>query len=97
MNRYLCFVISALTVIFPSVIFASTGSEIIELQNAMGNIRFYHQRHQERINDCSVCHADKPGKIQGLGIEWGHGICKNCHFKVRNGLIDCIDCHQRNG
>lgn len=95
MNGFLQIIISALVIILsPSLMFASSGAEIIKLQNVMGDITFYHKRHQERLNDCTICHRDKPGKIKGLGIDWGHNICKECHFKIKNGLIECIDCHQ---
>lgn len=86
--------VSIVLMFLPSVSIASSGAEIIELQNAMGKIKFYHKRHQERLKDCTICHAGEPGKISGFRIEWGHNICKNCHFKVKNGLIECIDCHQ---
>ncbi len=96
MNGYLQLIVSPFVImLLPSVMLASSGAEIIELQNAMGRIRFYHHRHQERLGDCAICHGNKPGKIGGLRIEWGHAICKNCHFKVKNGLIDCVDCHQK--
>jgi hypothetical protein len=88
--------ISALVLImFPSVMFASSGAEIIVLPNAMGNITFPHKAHQERMNDCTICHVKVSGKMDGLRIDWGHNICKDCHVKINNGITECISCHKR--
>jgi hypothetical protein len=84
-----------LVLMFPSVMFASSGADIIVLSNAMGNITFPHKAHQERMKDCEFCHTTVSGKMDGLRIDWGHIICKDCHIKINNGITECTSCHKR--
>ena len=79
---------------FSSVVFAA-GPETIELPASIGKVTFQHKLHQERLNDCTKCHAKAPGKIAELGKDWAHKTCKGCHAANNKGPTSCKDCHKK--
>lgn len=87
-------VAAVIAVSFSSVVFAA-GPETIELPASMGNVTFQHKLHQERLNDCAVCHGKAPGKIAELGKEWAHATCKGCHAANNKGPTSCTGCHKK--
>jgi hypothetical protein len=89
------FKILIVSALFSSTVFAAEGPEIIDLPATMGNITFFHHKHQEKLKDCSICHEQIPGKINELGKEWAHKTCKGCHYKSKDGPTACKDCHKR--
>ena len=90
-------VIVAVTVAlsFSSVVFAA-GPETIELPASMGKVTFHHKQHQERLADCTKCHATAAGgKIAGFGKDLAHKTCKGCHADMKKGPTSCKDCHKK--
>jgi hypothetical protein len=78
---------------FSSVVFAGSP-ETIELPASMGKVTFHHKQHQERLNDCTKCHATKDGgKIEGFGKDVAHKTCKACHTEMGKGPTSCKECH----
>jgi cytochrome c553 len=81
---------------FSSVVFAAGGPETIELPASMGKITFHHRQHQERLADCTKCHATAAGgKIEGFGKDVAHKTCKGCHSEMKMGPTSCKDCHKK--
>lgn len=82
---------------------AVEGPDAVEYPSRWGIVTFKHQLHQQRVNDCLVCHHQ--------GVEMGacsacHGVlpttpirkdvlhkqCKDCH-RERRGPTHCAGCH----
>jgi len=70
------------------------ASDIIQLKNG---VVFNHISHQsEKVGLCSACHVEiegTPGKIPGLGKEWAHKTCVECHDIFEVGPTKCNGCH----
>ena len=85
--------------LFPLVAFAGTAfasPEVIELPASMGKVTFHHKAHQEKLQDCTKCHATKEGgKIAGFGKDIAHKTCKGCHTEMKKGPTGCKDCHKK--
>lgn len=86
--------------LFALVAFAGTAfaaPEVIELAAPkMGKVTFNHKQHQERLQDCTKCHASKEGgKIAGFGKDVAHKTCKGCHTEMKKGPTSCKDCHKK--
>ena len=84
--------------LFALVAFASTsfavGPETIKLPASMGEVTFHHKQHQERLKDCTKCHAKATGgKIADLGKDWAHKTCKGCQADGNKGPTTCKVCH----
>jgi cytochrome c553 len=78
---------------FSTIAFAE-GPDTIELPASMGKITFHHRQHQERLKDCTMCHATKEGgKIENFGKDIAHKTCKGCHQGMSKGPTSCKDCH----
>lgn len=75
-----------------------------------GNVSFPHRRHQQRLNDCQICHATFPqtaGSINALKDQEKlaprqvmNKLCIACHkAKKREGTATgpttCSKCHHR--
>lgn len=84
---------------FALIAFAGTAfasPEVIELKASMGKVTFNHKQHQERLKDCTKCHASKDGgKIAGFGKDIAHKTCKGCHSEMKKGPTSCKDCHKK--
>lgn len=81
---------------FSSVVFAAESPETIELPSGMGKIAFHHNQHQEKLKDCTKCHATPAGgKIKGFGKDIAHKTCKGCHSEMGKGPTSCKDCHRK--
>lgn len=79
---------------FAGAAFASP--EVIELPASMGKVTFNHKQHQERLKDCTKCHASATGgKIAELGKDWAHKTCKGCHAEMKKGPTSCKECHKK--
>jgi hypothetical protein len=62
----------------------------------MGKVTFNHKQHQERLKDCTKCHATATGgKIEGFGKDVAHKTCKGCHTEMKKGPTSCKDCHKK--
>lgn len=80
---------------FAGVTFAASP-EIIELPASMGKVTFNHKQHQERLKDCTKCHASATGgKIEGFGKDVAHKTCKGCHVEMKKGPTSCKECHKK--
>jgi hypothetical protein len=70
------------------------ASDIIQLKNG---VVFNHISHQsDKVGLCSACHVEiegTPGKIPGLGKEWAHKTCVECHDIFEVGPTKCGGCH----
>jgi hypothetical protein len=76
------------------VAFAGTAfaADVIQLKKG---VTFNHKAHQERLNDCTKCHATAAGgKIEGFGKDWAHKTCKGCHTEMGKGPTSCKACHK---
>lgn len=67
----------------------------IILPASNGNITFHHKEHEERLKDCTICHAKKPGKIEGFNRDWAHKKCVGCHWRGKISPTKCSDCHKK--
>ncbi len=56
-----------------------------------GNVLFPHRRHQEKLNDCDICHVFYPQKAGVIEELKAQGKFKKKH--VMNKL--CIKCHRQ--
>jgi hypothetical protein len=83
-------------VAFAGTAFAA-GTETIKLPASFGEVTFEHAKHQERLKECTTCHADaKGGKIPGFSTnvvkDDAHKVCKSCHDK-KEKPTGCKGCH----
>jgi cytochrome c553 len=93
-------VISTIIVTIAAMSFSSAvlaaGSETIELPASIGKVTFNHKQHQEKLKDCTKCHATAAGgKIEGFGKDLAHKTCKGCHAENNKGPTACKDCHKK--
>jgi len=88
-------IVAAVTVMSLSSVVFAAGPESIELPASMGKVTFMHKQHQDRLNDCTKCHSQAPGKIADLGKEWAHKTCKGCHTEMNKGPTSCKECHKK--
>jgi len=89
-------IISALALVFFTASFA-LAADVMTFPATMGNVTFPHKMHQELLKNCKVCHATKPGKIEGFGKDVAHKLCINCHKTESNGKgpTTCKACHKK--
>lgn len=82
--------------------------EIVLNGGSLGNVRFPHLRHQQKLVDCNLCHSlfpQKPGAIEAL-IAQGklakkevmNTLCVKCHKEKQKagekaGPTTCTTCH----
>ncbi len=87
------------------------GTEIISLDGgSRGAVSFPHQRHQNALGDCNVCHAlfpQEPGAIVRLkqegklaGKQVMNKNCIRCHRAEKRagkkaGPVSCTQCHTK--
>jgi hypothetical protein len=87
----------------------NTGSAEIVLEGgASGNVRFPHRQHQEKLVDCTICHAafpQKAGAIEELKAQGKlakkqimNEQCTKCHKEKKQagekaGPTTCTTCH----
>ena len=96
MNTTKIFVALLIVFSLSTVVFANEGKEVIILNASMGNITFHHWQHQDRLKDCTLCHASKVGgNIPGFGKDFAHKTCKGCHLATGKGPTTCKVCHQK--
>ena len=75
---------------------AFAAPEVMELPASMGKVTFNHKLHQERLKDCTKCHATAAGgKIEGFGKDVAHKTCKGCHTEMKKGPTSCKECHKK--
>jgi hypothetical protein len=107
-----------LMVVLAACIFllASSGSSVEQNKGAAqivlpggssGNVTFPHQKHQNVLNDCKVCHdlyPAEPGSIEKLKADGklkkkeAMNQCKDCHKQgadkgEKSGPTGCKKCH----
>jgi hypothetical protein len=70
------------------------ASDIIKMKKG---VVFSHISHQgEKVGLCSACHVElegTPGKIPGMGKDWAHKTCVECHDIFEVGPTKCAGCH----
>jgi hypothetical protein len=73
------------------------GADVMTFPATMGNVTFPHKMHQEMLKNCKVCHANKPGKIEGFDKDVAHKLCIDCHKTMSNGMgpTTCKACHKK--
>jgi hypothetical protein len=84
------------------------AAEIVLEGGTSGNVTFPHQRHQQKIEDCMVCHAafpQKAGAIEDLKAQGKlakkqimNEHCTKCHKEKKQagekaGPTTCTTCH----
>lgn len=71
---------------------ADTGPAEIDIYGgSLGNVPFPHAQHQERIEDCKVCHSVFPQEKDAIKKMIDNGAMKA--KKVMN--TQCIKCHKQ--
>jgi hypothetical protein len=103
----------ATIVIGSSVAFSDSdpnkGAKSIEIDGGTrGKVPFPHQRHQENLTDCTICHSifpQKPGSIEELKAQGKlkkkyvmNKLCTKCHKEIKKaggktGPTTCSKCH----
>lgn len=89
----------------------NTGAEHIVLEGGnTGDVPFPHRRHQERIDDCSICHElfdQEAGSIERLIAndmlkvkQVMNTQCLKCHREMKkagnaSGPLTCATCHNQ--
>jgi len=103
--------ISVLSLAFAGAAFAGgNGAEFMVLKGgSVGDVGFPHKLHQDKLNDCEVCHnlfPQKAGAVQKL-ISAGTlkkkqvmDNCKSCHQETKDkgrtaGPTSCDSCHDK--
>jgi hypothetical protein len=70
---------------------ANQGPDRIDIFGGRsGNVPFPHTQHQDRINDCNVCHSVFPQETEAIRKMKEKGVLKP--KKVMN--LQCIKCHK---
>ena len=88
---------------------ANQGAENINIfGGSRGDVPFPHRAHQDRLKDCSTCHASFPQEVDGLKKMKEAGTlkpkqvmnkqCINCHKEQKTagkpaGPTTCSKCH----
>lgn len=88
------------------------GAKEIELNGGIrGKVPFPHHRHQEKLEDCNICHSifeQKAGIIDELKAQGKlkkkhvmNKLCNKCHKEKiiageKTGPITCAKCHLKN-
>ncbi len=61
---------------------------------SFGDVTLDHAAHLARRAPCRSCHGDGPiKKVEQLGKERGHEVCRGCHVELDRGPIKCLGCH----
>ena len=87
------------------------GAASIEINaGKRGNVQFPHRQHQDRLDDCKICHSvfpQKSGSIAELKAEGKlkkkyvmNKLCTKCHKEKKragqkSGPTTCTKCHQK--
>jgi hypothetical protein len=86
------------------------AAEIILDGGTSGKVKFPHQRHQETLTDCNICHAafpQKAGAIEDLKAQGKlarkqimNDQCTKCHREKKQagekaGPTTCTTCHAK--
>jgi hypothetical protein len=86
------------------------AAEIILAGGTSGQVAFPHQRHQEKLPDCNICHAafpQKTGAIEDLKAQGKlakkqimNEQCTKCHKEKKQagekaGPTTCTTCHAK--
>jgi hypothetical protein len=84
------------------------AAEIVLEGGTSGNVSFPHQRHQEKLTDCNICHSAFPQKIGAIEELKAQGKlakkqvmneqCTKCHREKKQagekaGPTTCTTCH----
>lgn len=89
-------ILAAVTLsLFCTGVAVAAGPATITLPAKNGNVTFNHQKHQEMLKNCKICHENGPGKIEGFGKDWAHKTCKGCHADKGAGPTNCSGCHKK--
>ncbi len=107
-------IVSAILALLLAAVFVAAenrgASEITVFGGSRGDIPFTHKQHQDRLNDCSICHdyfAQQPKAIK-LMKEKGelnqklvmNKLCIKCHKSEKAagnkfGPVTCSECHTK--
>ncbi|RQW82391.1 MAG: cytochrome C [Geobacter sp.] len=75
---------------------AALAADCLVFPASMGKVSFPHQKHIDKLKDCTLCHATKAGgKIAGFDKAKAHKLCIDCHKKMKSGPTGCKDCHKK--
>ena len=101
----------AASVVFSAAPAENRGAAEIQLAGGeTGNVPFPHHRHQEKLNDCNICHAfypQKAGVIEALKAQGKfkkkqvmNKLCIKCHREkkmegIQTGPTTCAKCHMK--
>jgi hypothetical protein len=84
------------------------AAEMVLDGGTSGNVRFPHRQHQEKLEDCAICHSaypQKTGAIEALKVqgklakkEIMNTQCTKCHKEKQRagekaGPTTCTTCH----
>lgn len=77
----------------------ATKERYFIFESAKGNVRFNHERHQDRMKaeSCLPCHKTKtPTRehtMSRFNKQIAHSFCKRCHKENGRGPTECHECH----
>jgi hypothetical protein len=86
------------------------AAEIVLEGGTSGAVTFPHQRHQDKLTDCNICHAAFPQKIGAIEELKAQGKlakkqimnqqCTKCHKEMKQagekaGPTTCTSCHAK--
>ena len=105
-----CFVVAALSAgVFAAGITEKGPAEITIDGGSRGAVDFPHQRHQDTLGDCKICHDIFPQKLGIIKTLKDEGKlerkkvmnnCRNCHRDLakegkKAGPTSCKTCHSK--
>ena len=87
-----------LVVIALLAIFAAAPAMAADTYTYTGKetVTFNHKTHGEKLG-CDKCHQGTPAKIEIKDKDTGHGLCLECHKKMKDAgaPTKCNDCHKK--
>jgi hypothetical protein len=102
---------AALLGIYAAIAAANQGPETIDIFGGQsGKVPFTHARHQNRLNDCNICHGVFPQETDAIKRMKASGAlkpkkvmnlqCIKCHKEEKragkpHGPLTCSTCHQK--
>ncbi|MBL0224832.1 MAG: cytochrome C [Geobacteraceae bacterium] len=86
-------------IVLAAVLLMAANSFAADIMYLKRGVVFNHLGHQtEKVGLCSACHVETegtPGKIPGLGKDWAHRTCIECHDIFEKGPTKCDGCHTK--
>lgn len=86
-------IVMLMVLVFVGVGVAIAADSVV-YEASQGKVTFNHKAHQEKLKDCSKCHAGTPAKI-AISKDVAHKeLCKKCHAEM-GGPTKCGECHKK--